>query len=73
MARKKRYYKSKSKFSYTVKIKSYESFELSDAMAWIEKCSQGNHKHRCDKSNHIFQFDNLDDAFKFKMRFDIAD
>lgn len=73
MARPRKNTKDKQKTKiYTVSVLKDNDFDLGELLKWNEAFSKGKVYYQKYKKNVVFTFNDQDDAFKFKMRWEIA-
>ena len=72
--RPRKSYSKPRKKSYRISVlKAQDDYELNEVLDWINyNCSDEKFHYRDYKKNIVFTFYNIDDAFKFKFRWEIS-
>lgn len=58
--------------NYQISVLKDNNFDLSEIMAWIDEMCTGKFYYRRHKKNIVFTFFELDDGFKFKLKWEIV-
>lgn len=57
---------------YKISVLKDHTFDMSEILGWIELMCKGKFYYRQFKKNVVFTFSEVNDAFKFKLRWEIA-
>lgn len=57
---------------YKISVLKDQNFNMSEILEWIELICKGKFYYRQYKKNVVFTFSETDDAFKFKLRWEIS-
>ena len=63
---------NKNTTNYRVSITKRDDFNLDDAIKWMDQKCQGKHWYKAFNKHIVFNFKELDDAFKFKLHYEIS-
>lgn len=54
-------------------LKAQDGYSLDNVLDWIKANCSGKYEYKEFKKNVVFTFPSLDDAFKFKMHWEVAE
>ena len=62
----------KKSTKYKISVLKDHTFNISEILGWIEIICKGKFYYRQYKKNVVFTFSEVNDAFKFKLRWEIS-